>query len=146
MWPFSVLRERARQRRAAGAWLLWQTPPRPPSSELDRRRQELVSVRRRALLARTLHGIEREALGRVVPGPVPLNRRAIRAQLGLVQALEERLADQARPVSAPGVLLVDRLLTEPGSPLYSRDADAVLAGALSEALAALEPRTERLAA
>jgi len=146
MWPFSVLSERARQRRAADEWLLWGATPRPESALLHRRTCELCSQRRRASLARTLRGIEREALGPVVPGPVPLNRRAIRAQVGLVQALEERLADPARPVSARGVLLVERLLTEPGSPLYSPFENAVLAEALTEALAALEPGVERLAA
>jgi len=134
------------RRRAADAWLLSQTPPRPPSSDLDRRAGELVSVRRCAQLARTLHGIEREALGRVVPGPVPLDRRAIRRQLDLVRAVEKSLADSARPVCARGVLLVDRLLTEPGSPLYSRDGEAMLAEALSEALSALEPRAGQIAA
>jgi hypothetical protein len=146
MWPFSMLRERARQRRVVDAWLLWATPPNPQPALVSRRAGELCSQRRRATLARTLRGIEREVLGRVVPGPVPLNRRAIRAHLDLVQALEQRLADPARPVAARGMLVVDRLLTEPGSPLYSRDEEAVLAQALSEALAALEPRPERIAA
>jgi hypothetical protein len=37
------------------------------------------------------------------------------------------------------MLIVDRLITEPGSPLYSSCPGDALAEALSEALAALDP-------
>ncbi len=78
-------------------------------------------------------------LGEASPGPVRLNDGALRAHLGLVSALEERLEDRARPVSVQGMVLVDRLLTEPKSPLYSDVPDQVLAQAMSEILAALDP-------
>ena len=81
-----------------------------------------------------------------MPGPVPLNKRALRLHLGLLRALQERLEDSARPVSVRGMLLVDRLLTEPGSPLYSSVPDGVLAEALSEALAAIDPVPDAAAA
>jgi hypothetical protein len=69
---------------------------------------------------------------------VPLNTRALRSNLDLVRALHERLDDLTCPVSARGMLLVDRLLTEPGSPLYSRVPEDVLAEALGEARTALD--------
>ena len=77
---------------------------------------------------------------------MPLNKRAIRCHIGLVRALHERLDDQSRPVSVRGMLLIDRLLTESGSALYSRVPDDVLAQALSEALAAIDPAPTAAAA
>ena len=78
--------------------------------------------------------------GETLPGAVPLNTRALRRHVRLVGDLEERLEDRTRPVSARGMVLVDRLLTEPGSPLYSSPVpDDVLAEAVLEALIALDP-------
>ena len=83
--------------------------------------------------------------GGTLPGPVPLNTRAIRRQLGLLRALRERLGDFSRPVSARGMLLVDRLLTGPGSPLYSRVPDARSPSA-DRGLAAIDPEPSAAAA
>ncbi len=74
-----------------------------------------------------------------MPGALPLNRLEIRSQIGLLRALESRLADLSRPVTPRGVLLVERVLTEPGSPLYAHGQRDQLAQMLSEACAALEP-------
>jgi len=130
--------ELGRRRRAADEWLLWGAVARPSSALLSWRVEELASPRLRSTLARGLRGIEREVRGGTLPGPVPLNARAIRRHLGLVRALQRRLEDCDPLVSVRGILLVERLLTEPGSPLYSRAPDEVLAETLSEALAALD--------
>ena len=60
-------------------------------------------------------------------------------QLGLLCALHSRLGDRDRAVSVRGILLVDRLLTQPRSPVYSSAPEEVLADALSDAIAALDP-------
>jgi len=130
--------ELARRRRAADRWLLWGATARPSSALLSWRAAELTSPRVRAILANSLGRTEREACGPTLPGPLPLNRRAIRSNAGLLRMLTGRLRDRDRPVAVRGMLLVDRLVTEPGSPLYSYLPDDVLAEALSEALAALE--------
>jgi hypothetical protein len=131
--------ELSRRRRAVDQWLLWGAAARPSSALLSWRAAELTSPRLRSTLAHSLGRLEREACGRTLPGPVPLNRRAIRNNSGLLGMLTRRLRDYDRPASVRGMLLVDRLVTEPGSPLYSSLPDDVLAEALSEALAALDP-------
>ncbi len=131
--------EVGRRRRTADEWLLWGATARPSSALLTWRAAELLSPRLRATLAHSFHRIERETRGKTIPGAVPLNKRALRRHLSLLVVLLSRLDDRARPVTVRGVLLVDRLLTEPGSPLYSTAPDDVLAEALTDALAALDP-------
>ena len=140
LWQaFRAAIERARSRRTADDWLLWGAAARPSSALLSWRAAELSSPRMRSTLAQSLRRIGREVRGRAYPGAVPLNGRAIRPHLGLVDALHARLDALDRPVSARGMVLVDRLLTELGSPLYSRAGDDVVAESLSEAIAALDP-------
>lgn len=105
------------------------------------RAAELTSERNRRSLAKSLHGLVREAEGSVLPTAVPLIRRAARESLFLLRRLEARLADLTRPVSAHGALVVERLLADGvSSPLYCRERAAELPEALTEALAALEVR------
>ena len=75
-----------------------------------------------------VEALEREVRGASRPGSVPLNDGGLRQQLNLVQALAERLQDRSRPVTVQGMLLADRLLTEPWSPLYSAVSGEELAG------------------
>jgi hypothetical protein len=138
--------ELQRRRRAADQLLLCGAVARPSSELLTWRAGELTSPRLRSMLARSLRHIEREAKGATRPGPVPLNTRALRCHTDLVCALRERLEDQAHPVSPRGMVLVDRLLTEPGSPLHSHVPDTVLAEAMNKALAALDQAPARAAA
>ncbi len=138
--------ELERRRRAADEWLLWGAAPRPSSALLSWRAGELTSPRLRSSLVQSLRRIEREVRGGALPGAVPLNTRAIRRHPGLLRTLRERLEDQERPVSVRGMLLVDRLLTEPGSPLFSSAPEDVLAEAIGDALAALDPAPAALAA
>ena len=136
--------ELERRRRTADEWLLWGATARPASALLDWRARELGSARLQKALVHGLRRIVSEGSGKTLPGPVPLNRRAISQNLALVRALSERLEGRSfRPLPIRGVLLVDLLLTEPGSPFYSYAPVEVLAEALGDALAALE--SERLA-
>jgi hypothetical protein len=96
---------------------------------------ELTSVRERRLLAGSLRGLVEDLSPRALPGAVPLRRAAVRPHVGLLHALAGRLDDLELPVRAAGVLLVHRLLTSPGSPLY---ADGDVGGVLAAALEALE--------
>ena len=137
--PIRVVMELGRRRHAADEWLLWGAVAHPSSSLLSRRAAELTSPGRRSTLARSMRRVGRDASEETVAGPISLNRRSIRRNLDLVRALHERLDDQSRPVDPRGILLVERLITVPRSPLYSRASDDVLANALSEALAALDP-------
>jgi hypothetical protein len=123
-----------RRRRLADDWLLWGAVPTASSSLLSWRAGELLSPRLRATLARSLRHLEAEAAGRHFPRAVPLNVRAIRANADLVRMLGDRLEDSESPVSVRGMLLVDRLLTEPGSPLYAYGDPDGLADALAEVL------------
>jgi len=116
-------RRLAARRAVADTWLLWGAEARPAAE----------------LLARSLRRLGAETQRRLVPGALPLNRLELRSQIGLLRALELRLSDLSRPVCARGVLIVERLLTEPGSPLYARERSDALAEQLSEACATLEP-------
>ena len=136
--PARFVIELGRRRRAADEWLLWGAVANRSSPLLSRRAAELTSRGKRSTLARSLQRVERGVSGETMAAPVPLNRRSIRRNLGLVRALQERLDDHGRPVDPRGILLVERLITVPRSPLYARDSDDVLAEALGEALAALD--------
>lgn len=132
-------RRLAARRGVADTWLLWGAEARPAAELLAWRASELVSPRSRRVLARSLRRLGAETQRRLVPGALPLNRLELRSQIGLLRALELRLSDLSRPVCARGVLIVERLLTEPGSPLYARERSDALAEQLSEACATLEP-------
>jgi hypothetical protein len=130
--------ERSRLRAIADEWILWGAAARPSSRLLGWRAAELLSPRLRSTLAHSLARIESETRGKILPGAVPLNKRALRRHLPLLCALQTWLADGARPVSVRGMVLVERLLTEAGSPLYAHASDDELADTLCDALTALE--------
>lgn len=137
--PIRAAMELGRRRHVADEWLLWGAAAHPSSSLLSWRAAELTSPKRRSTLARSMRRVQRDVSEETVSPLVPLNRRSIRRNLGLVRALQERLDDYSRPVDPRGMLLAERLITVPRSPLYSRNSDDALAGALREALAALDP-------
>jgi hypothetical protein len=128
-----------RSRRLADR-LLYNHPRSPLVSPLALwRAAELTSERNRRSLARSVRALVREAEGAVLPSAVPLNRRAARENLKLLRRLEARLTDPSRPVSAHGVLVVERLLTDGiSSPLYCRERAPELPRAIGKALTALE--------
>lgn len=82
-----------------------------------------------------------QAERRLRPRALPLSRLEIRSQIGLVRALESRMADLTRPVSPHGVLRVERLLSDPDSPFHAPGRSDQLAQAVSEACAGLDPLT-----
>jgi hypothetical protein len=131
--------ESRRRRLAVDTWLLWGGAAHPSSAFFGWRSRDLTSPGLRLTLGRSLRRIEGEVRGDTLPWRVPLNDGALRRHLGLVTALETRLEDRARPVSVQGIVLVDRLLTEPRSPFSSPVSDDVLAKAMNEVLTALDP-------
>jgi hypothetical protein len=136
-----AIRERERSRTLADEWLLWGAAVRPSAQLLTWRADELTSRRLRRSLARGLVRIEREVTGAVRPGPLPLNEAALRDQSPLLLDLAARVRDRSRPVTVVGLLLVDRLLRDPWSPIYSIGPEEELAGFLQQALDALDGRT-----
>jgi hypothetical protein len=96
---------------------------------------ELTTRRERKLLARLLRGVLGEVNGSKVPGAIPMRVAAVRPHAALLEAIEARLLDDA-PVSALGMLSVERLLTSPGSCLYMEVDD--VASCLTTVLEKLE--------
>ncbi|HEX7084067.1 MAG TPA: hypothetical protein VF186_08135 [Gaiellaceae bacterium] len=108
-------RERRAARASADAELL---AARLPSPRLAWRTAELTGEAHRLALARALTDAVHEADGRSLPGASPLDRVAVRASRAQLLLLAARLAELERPVRPRGVLLVEALVSGPGSPLY----------------------------
>jgi hypothetical protein len=125
----------AAERRRADAELLRTALPSP---RLAWRTEELVSDDRRIELGRALTDVVHSANERLLPGASPLNRGTVRERRAELLALAARLCDLSRPVAPRGVLLVDRLLSDGSSPLFSRVAHHRLYVEAREALAALD--------
>jgi hypothetical protein len=111
-----------------------------PPLRLAWRVEELVTPKNRLELARTLRSLVRDANPRYLPSASPFNRLAVRAEAETLIAVAARLAELGRPVTARGVLLVERLLVDGSGPLYDRELIDDLPPYLDTALAALEPR------
>jgi hypothetical protein len=110
--------ERARRRGAADEWIArgWENP----AVQYSWRLEELTSHRERRLLSGSLRSTVRELTRRYPSVGSLLNRRALYAHRSVLIAIADRLDDVERPVSAAGVLAVQRLITQPDSPLYAR--------------------------
>jgi hypothetical protein len=107
------------------------------SAIVRRRMLELVApASRRALAAEVAQTLRRIDPSRL-PSASPLRRGVARRDCDLLRRLEQRMLD-GRPVTARGVLLLGRLLREPGSPLYD-DHGTELSRALATVLLELEP-------
>jgi hypothetical protein len=98
---------------------------------------ELVAPDSRQGLARELERTLRGSDPARLPSASPLRRGLARRHRELLQRLEERMLD-GRPVTARGVLLLRRVLREPGSPLYDEHAGD-LSRAIATVLVELEP-------
>ena len=122
--------------------LLLRSDPGPLSPMLVWRAGELCGTEEREHLAAMLRRVERSADASQMPGATPLNRAAVRASNGELQALADRLT-AAEPVSARGMILARRLLDDPAGPLYDRDRADDLGPRLREALRALDDRSRR---
>lgn len=125
--------------RAAADRLILEYPRIPQVSPLIVwRTQELTSERERRILTSSLRRMIREATASRRLNPPILNISALRANLPLLKSLHLRLADQSRPISARGVVVLNRLLTDATSPLYERAPGDKLPDVLQTALDALE--------
>ena len=71
--------------------------------------------------------------GTKLPGAAPLRTGQLRPHIGLLEAIETRLLDDA-PVAAVGMLAVNELLTSPGSCLFTEldDVESSLHAVLDE--------------
>jgi len=98
---------------------------------------ELVAPDSRQGLARELERTLRGSDPARLPSASPLRRGLARRHRELLRRLEERMLDD-RPVTARGVVLLRRLLREPGSPLYD-DHAGDLSRAITTVLAELQP-------
>jgi hypothetical protein len=135
--PIKRLRERrelAAARRVADAELI---SSRLPSPRLAWRTNELVSDENRHALAESIVDVVHSSRGRYLPSASPLNRNAARAETELLLRIAAALEDGHRDVRPRGILLVERLLTDGGGPLYARERERSLHRALDEALQAL---------
>jgi hypothetical protein len=118
--------------------LIFQAPHSSEASQLVRWRSlELTAPSYRLVLARETGRVLRMLDPGSLPGASPLRRPAARRSEDLLQLLQQRLAGD-RPVTARGVLLARQLLRDPGSPLFSEEAEHLLPRALKRVLGALE--------
>jgi hypothetical protein len=103
---------------------------RLPPPRLAWRAAELVSEENRIDLARSLTDVVHAADERLLPAASPIARAAVRGCRPQLLAVAARLFDVSKPVSARGVLQVERLLTDGSGPLYGRgDGDRLLVAA-----------------
>ena len=109
--------EHRRARREADTWISLGF-----ESDYPDRAAELTSERERKLCARSLRAVLGELNGSKLPGATPLRSRALRPHAALIARLERRLRD-GHPVSALGMLEVNRLLTGPESCLFTEVID-----------------------
>jgi hypothetical protein len=117
--------------------LIVDNPRSPDASAVVRwRSDELTSRAARDALRREVDRTLRALDPARLPSASPLRRPAVRPSDDLLEALAGRLGDE-RPVAARGVLLTQRLLRDPASPLYSEG--LLLPRELGRVLGALEP-------
>jgi hypothetical protein len=137
-----VQAERARAelravRRVADRLILVDSVGAEGSDILQWRAHELVAPASRQELARELERTLRTIDPARLPSASPLRRGVARRHRELLLRLEERMLD-GRPVTARGVILLRRLLREPGSPLYDEHAGDP-SRAIANVLVELEP-------
>jgi hypothetical protein len=138
--PTLPVRGRVFLRRGALARRLAAGASPTESPELARRAEQLRSARNRRVVARGLERIiEAAEEERLHPysSAVPLRRAAILdAREGILELAAE-LRETTQAVNVRGIALVERLLTDGGSPFYVQNDEETLDGAISHARAAL---------
>jgi hypothetical protein len=110
---------------------------RRPSPRLAWRVVELVSDEHRIELGRRVTDVVHAADERFLPGASPVDRGAVRECRPQLLEVAARLFDTSLPVTARGVLLVQRLLD--GGAVYGNGRAPRLRRDLDEAREALEP-------
>jgi hypothetical protein len=109
---------RRRLRAEADAWITRGYENRA-GSRYGWRIEDLTGIRERRLLGKSVRAVVAQVSERRLPGAAPLNRVALRPCRAELSALADRLEAFDQPVSPSGILGVHRLLTEPGSVLYT---------------------------
>jgi hypothetical protein len=130
-------RRRAERRASADFWLSTAGEFVPP--QYSWRARELCSVKERRMLARTLHSLVVAANRR---GPVvaaAYNRSVVRRHAAVIEALAGRLLDTRRPVTPAGMLLIENLVTNPWSALWSETGSRRLPDEIRRTLVVLDP-------
>jgi hypothetical protein len=130
--------ELRRIRRTADRLILADRVGQEGSDIVRWRIRELAAPASRRVLARELDRTLQRLDPARLPSASPLRRIVARRDKELLQRLKERMLDD-RPVTARGVLLLQRLLREPGSPLYDDGAEGALSRAIASVVAELEP-------
>jgi hypothetical protein len=129
--------ESARDR--ADQWLACRAGAPPDDELLLARIDELLDPRLRRTLARSFRRIAADAVGHGrVHTPAQHNRRVLGEHADAILAIADRLADRSQPVSARGMAIVYRLVTQGGSPLYLARAADEVGPRLHAALVALD--------
>jgi hypothetical protein len=109
------------------------------SPELARRAEQLRSPRNRRVLATSLERVIDAAEERPHPhsSAVPLRRAEILSERDALLGLAVELRDTSHEVNVRGLALLERLLTDGDSPLYTATIDQTLDEAIRQARAAL---------
>lgn len=111
---------------------------RVPPPRLAWRAAELVGEQNRVGLGRSLTDLVHGADERLLPTASPLARTAVRECRPELLGLAARLFELRQPVTARGVLLVERLLVDGSGPMYGKGDARRLRAAVRQALAVLE--------
>jgi hypothetical protein len=109
------------------------------SPRLAWRTAELLADEHRVGLARWVTDIVHAADERLLPGASPVDRNAVRALRPQLLELAARICDTERPVTARGVVLLERLLD--GGALFGQARTSRLRAELATVREALEPAT-----
>jgi hypothetical protein len=131
-------RELAAVRRTADRLIVHEPRTADPSELIRWRSLELTTRERRRTLGREVDRVLRALDTSRLPSASPLRRPAARRHRALLEAIGARLRDGA-PVTARGMLLIQELLRDAGSPLFNDASEQLLARTLSRVLGALEP-------
>ena len=110
-----------------------------PAASTVWRAAEVTSEANRRAVARSIRRLVKSADARYLPGATPVNRLAVRQAGETLQAFADLLSDMERPVTARGVLFLDRLLKDGYGPLYVSYRAGELRWALSDIAELLEP-------
>jgi len=133
-----VASQLAAARAKVDTWIRLHPASAPRSAAIAQRMEELVSPRKRKMLASSLRRAVKCAAKPPAISASVLNYPAVRAQSSLVLALADRLGDLERGAHPHGVLLALDLLTQGGSPFYNPTRAHELAATLQRALDSLE--------
>jgi hypothetical protein len=127
-----------RRLRAIADRIILRNGDRPTASPLVAwRAAELTSRRHRRSVAAAASRLARELSASSLPGAVPLNRSVVRPYRQELEALAATL-DGKQPIGASGMLLAERFLSSPASPLYDRAAADTLGPRLHRVITTLQ--------